>query len=148
MEYLKSILMECMYLCALLVLVSMHCQMFLLLCNLIFFHVIPHFCSRPGGDKIYNVFDNQLPAALKRLQFDKHLAMENVRKLITQADGYQPHLIAPEQGYRRLIETAVITIKGPAEAAVDAVCILTTDRLYPEFIDFPSFIDGIFYVFF
>lgn len=76
---------------------------------------------RPGGDKIYNVFDNQLPAALKRLQFDKHLAMENVRKLITEADGYQPHLIAPEQGYRRLIETALITIKGPAEAAVDAV---------------------------
>ncbi|CAI9764880.1 unnamed protein product [Fraxinus pennsylvanica] len=77
--------------------------------------------SRPGGDKIYNVFDNQLPAALKRLQFDKHLAMENVRKLITEADGYQPHLIAPEQGYRRLIETALITIKGPAESAVDAV---------------------------
>ncbi|XP_042066155.1 dynamin-related protein 5A-like [Salvia splendens] len=76
---------------------------------------------RPGGDKIYNVFDNQLPAALKRLQFDKHLAMENVRKLITEADGYQPHLIAPEQGYRRLIETALILIKGPAEAAVDAV---------------------------
>ncbi|KAK4415830.1 Dynamin-related protein 5A [Sesamum alatum] len=76
---------------------------------------------RPGGDKIYSVFDNQLPAALKRLQFDKHLAMENVRKLITEADGYQPHLIAPEQGYRRLIETALITIKGPAEAAVDAV---------------------------
>ncbi|XP_073277856.1 dynamin-related protein 5A [Primulina huaijiensis] len=76
---------------------------------------------RPGGDKIYNVFDNQLPAALKRLQFDKHLAMENVRKLITEADGYQPHLIAPEQGYRRLIETALLTIKGPAEAAVDAV---------------------------
>ncbi|KAL0309348.1 UNVERIFIED_CONTAM: Dynamin-related protein 5A [Sesamum radiatum] len=52
---------------------------------------------------------------------DKHLAMDNVRKLITEADGYQPHLIAPEQGYRRLIETALITIKGPAEAAVDAV---------------------------
>ncbi|KAL9141915.1 hypothetical protein ABFS82_14G134600 [Erythranthe guttata] len=76
---------------------------------------------RPGGDKIYSVFDNQLPGALKRLQFDKHLAMENVRKLITEADGYQPHLIAPEQGYRRLIETALITIKGPAEASVDAV---------------------------
>ncbi|CAI9768830.1 unnamed protein product [Fraxinus pennsylvanica] len=75
---------------------------------------------RSGGDKIYNVFDNQLPAALKRLQFDKHLAMENVRKLVTEADGYQPHLIAPEQGYRRLIETALVTIKGPAEASVDA----------------------------
>eukprot|EP00262_Sarcandra_glabra_P005006 TRINITY_DN1623_c0_g2_i1.p1 TRINITY_DN1623_c0_g2~~TRINITY_DN1623_c0_g2_i1.p1 ORF type:complete len:380 (-),score=76.40 TRINITY_DN1623_c0_g2_i1:228-1229(-) len=76
---------------------------------------------RPGGDKIYNVFDNQLPAALKRLQFDKQLAMENVRKLITEADGYQPHLIAPEQGYRRLIESSLVTIRGPAEAAVDAV---------------------------
>jgi hypothetical protein len=78
---------------------------------------------RPGGDKIYNVFDNQLPAALKRLQFDKQLSMENIRKIITEADGYQPHLIAPEQGYRRLIESTIITIRGPAEAAVDAVCI-------------------------
>ncbi|KAI3444410.1 hypothetical protein Pfo_001075 [Paulownia fortunei] len=85
---------------------------------------------RPGGDKIYNVFDNQLPAALKRLQFDKHLAMENVRKLITEADGYQPHLIAPEQGYRRLIETALITIKGPAEAAVDAVHALLKELVH------------------
>ncbi|XP_027339992.1 dynamin-related protein 5A isoform X3 [Abrus precatorius] len=75
---------------------------------------------RPGGDKIYHVFDNQLPAALKRLQFDKQLSMENIRKLITEADGYQPHLIAPEQGYRRLIESSLITIRGPAEAAVDA----------------------------
>ncbi|KNA18166.1 hypothetical protein SOVF_073460 [Spinacia oleracea] len=76
---------------------------------------------RPGGDKIYSVFDNQLPAALKRLQFDKQLSMENVRKLITEADGYQPHLIAPEQGYRRLIESCLGSIRGPAEAAVDAV---------------------------
>ncbi|XP_039142703.1 dynamin-related protein 5A-like isoform X1 [Dioscorea cayenensis subsp. rotundata] len=76
---------------------------------------------RPGGEKVYNVFDNQLPAAIKRLQFDKHLSMENVRKLITEADGYQPHLIAPEQGYRRLIESSLVSIRGPAEAAVDAV---------------------------
>ncbi|KAF8026984.1 hypothetical protein BT93_E0032 [Corymbia citriodora subsp. variegata] len=76
---------------------------------------------RSGGDKIYNVFDNQLPAAMKRLQFDKNLSMDHVRKLITEADGYQPHLIAPEQGYRRLIESSLGSIKGPAEAAVDAV---------------------------
>lgn len=82
-------------------------------------------CRRSGGDKIYNVFDNQLPAALKRLQFDKQLSMENIKKLITEADGYQPHLIAPEQGYRRLIESSLITIRGPAEASVDAVCFNT-----------------------
>ncbi|KAK2439196.1 dynamin-related protein 5A [Trifolium repens] len=85
---------------------------------------------RPGGDKIYNVFDNQLPAALKRLQFDKQLSMENIRKLITEADGYQPHLIAPEQGYRRLIESTLVTIRGPAEAAVDAVHSLLKDLVH------------------
>lgn len=78
---------------------------------------------RAGGDKVYGVFDNQFPAALKRLQFDKNLSIDNVRKLITEADGYQPHLIAPEQGYRRLIESSIVCIRGPAEAAVDAVCI-------------------------
>ncbi|KAL9234547.1 hypothetical protein vseg_009406 [Gypsophila vaccaria] len=76
---------------------------------------------RAGGDKIYGVFDNQLPAALKRLQFDKQLSMDNVRKMIAEADGYQPHLIAPEQGYRRLIESCLSSVRGPAEAAVDAV---------------------------
>ncbi|CAN1309304.1 Phragmoplastin DRP1B [Linum perenne] len=85
---------------------------------------------RPGGEKIYQVFDNQLPAALKRLQFDKHLSLDNVRKLITEADGYQPHLIAPEQGYRRLIESTLITIKVPAEAAVEAVHAILKDMVH------------------
>ncbi|KAI4364690.1 hypothetical protein MLD38_020747 [Melastoma candidum] len=83
--------------------------------------------TRPGGDKIYNVFDNQLPAAMKRLQLDKNLSMDNVRKLITEADGYQPHLIAPEKGYRRLVEASLVCIKGPAEAAVDAVHAILKD---------------------
>ena len=95
-----------------------------------FIYVTPIcFGRRSGGEKIYYVFDNQFPAALKRLQFEKHLAMENVKKLITQADGYQPHLIAPEQGYRRLIESCLVSIKGPAEAAVDAVSHSCVDML-------------------
>lgn len=77
--------------------------------------------GRPGGDRIYGVFDNQLPAALKKLPFDRHLSLQNVRKVISQSDGYQPHLIAPEQGYRRLIDSSLSYFKGPAEASVDAV---------------------------
>ncbi|XP_024536864.1 dynamin-related protein 1C isoform X1 [Selaginella moellendorffii] len=77
--------------------------------------------GRPGGERIYVVFDNQLPAALKKLPVDKHLSMQNVRKIVTEADGYQPHLIAPEQGYRRLIEGTLGLFRGPAEAVVDAV---------------------------
>lgn len=77
--------------------------------------------GRPGGDRIYGVFDNQLPAALRKLPFDRHLSIQNVRKIVSEADGYQPHLIAPEQGYRRLIEGALNYFRGPAEASVDAV---------------------------
>ncbi|KAG9444498.1 hypothetical protein H6P81_015838 [Aristolochia fimbriata] len=77
--------------------------------------------GRPGGDRIYGVFDNQLPAALRKLPFDRHLSLQNVRKVVSEADGYQPHLIAPEQGYRRLIDGSLGFFKGPAEASVDAV---------------------------
>lgn len=76
---------------------------------------------RPGGDRIYGVFDNQLPAALRKLPFDRHLSVHNVKKVVSEADGYQPHLIAPEQGYRRLIEGSLNYFRGPAEASVDAV---------------------------
>jgi hypothetical protein len=90
------------------------------------------FHRRPGGEKIYSVFDNQLPAALKKLPLEKHLSMQNVRKVVSEADGYQPHLIAPENGYRRLIESGLLLFRGPAEAVVDAVC------LRFEFLDLES----------
>ncbi|PSS11607.1 Dynamin-related protein like [Actinidia chinensis var. chinensis] len=77
--------------------------------------------GRPGGDRIYGVFDYQLPAAIRKLPFDRHISLQNVRKVVSEADGYQPHLIAPEHGYRRLIEGALNYFKGPAEASVDAV---------------------------
>ncbi|KAF3432107.1 hypothetical protein FNV43_RR26846 [Rhamnella rubrinervis] len=77
--------------------------------------------GRPGGDRIYGVFDHQLPAALKKLPFERHLSLKNVQRIVSEADGYQPHLIAPEQGYRRLIDGSIGYFKGPAEASVDAV---------------------------
>ncbi|GJU44936.1 dynamin-related protein 1E-like protein [Tanacetum coccineum] len=77
--------------------------------------------GRPGGDRIYGVFDNQLPAALRKLPFDRHLSLQNVKKIVSEADGYQPHLIAPEQGYRRLIDRSLNYFRGPAEASVDEV---------------------------
>lgn len=85
---------------------------------------------RPGGDKMYIVFDNQLPAALKRRQFDKKLSIENIRKLIIEADGYQPRRIAPEQGYHHLIESTLVTIRGPAEATVDTDHSLLEDLVH------------------
>ena len=37
---------------------------------------------RPSGDKIYHVLDNQLPAALKRLQFDKASILSDTIQLL------------------------------------------------------------------
>ncbi|KAG6684340.1 hypothetical protein I3842_12G058000 [Carya illinoinensis] len=80
--------------------------------------------GRSGGDRIYGVFEHQLPAALQKLPFDHHLSLKNVRKMVSEADGYQPHLIAPEQAYRHLIESALNYFRGPAEASVDAVHVI------------------------
>ncbi|GAB4857748.1 Phragmoplastin drp1e [Ancistrocladus abbreviatus] len=77
--------------------------------------------GRSGGDRIYGVFDHQLPVALRKLPLDRHLSIQNVKRVVCEADGYQPHLIAPEQGYRRLIDGALNYFRGPAEASVDAV---------------------------
>lgn len=86
---------------------------------------------RPGGDRIYWIFDNQLPAALRKLPLDRYLSLQNVRKVVSEADGYQPHLIAPEQGYRRLIDGALNYFRGPAEASADAVSTCTFLFFYP-----------------
>ncbi|TYI18876.1 hypothetical protein ES332_A07G124200v1 [Gossypium tomentosum] len=60
------------------------------------------------------------------------------RKLITEADGYQPHLIAPEQGYQRLIESILVTIRGPAEAAVDATHSILKDLVHKAMSETPT----------
>ncbi|PPR83344.1 hypothetical protein GOBAR_AA37366 [Gossypium barbadense] len=60
------------------------------------------------------------------------------RKLITEADGYQPHLIAPEQVYQRLIESILVTIRGPAEAAVDATHSILKDLVHKAISETPG----------
>ncbi|XP_061359077.1 phragmoplastin DRP1E-like isoform X2 [Gastrolobium bilobum] len=94
--------------------------------------------GRPGGDRIYVVFDYQLPAALSKLPLDRHLSLQNVRKVISEADGYQPHLIAPEQGYRRLLESSLNFFKGPAEASVDAELVRKSIAETQELKRFPT----------
>ncbi|KAL0652117.1 hypothetical protein Bca4012_094808 [Brassica carinata] len=37
------------------------------------------------------------------------------RKLVTKANGCHPHLIAPKEGYHRLIESSIVFMGGPSE---------------------------------
>ena len=68
-------------------------------------HCLP---ARPPGQ----VFDVKLKESIYKLPFDKILTLKNVRHTINEADGYQPHIIAPEAGYR-----CAPRPPGPAPAA-------------------------------
>ncbi|KAK6140593.1 hypothetical protein DH2020_025676 [Rehmannia glutinosa] len=70
-----------------------------------------------AGAQLYTILE--LCRAFDRI-FKEHLD-GGMLKNYFEADGYQPHLIAPEQGYRRLIEGSVSYFRGPAEATADAV---------------------------
>lgn len=73
-----------------------------------------------GGERVLEVFDVKLKEAIYKLPFDKILTLKNVRNTINEADGYQPHIIAPEAGYRRLIEDGLTLLRDPSAKAVEA----------------------------
>lgn len=46
------------------------------------------------------MFEIKLKDAIQKLPFQKILTLKNVQNVVNEADGYQPHIIAPENGYR------------------------------------------------
>ncbi|GFZ02893.1 DYNAMIN-like 1E [Actinidia rufa] len=81
--------------------------------------------GRPGGDRIYGVFDNQLPAALRKLPFDRHLSLQNVRKIVSEADAEASvdavHFVLKELVRKSIGETQELrrfpTLQGEIAAA-------------------------------
>lgn len=49
------------------------------------------------------MFEIKLKEAIQKLPFQKILTLKNVQQVVNEADGYQPHIIAPENGYRRWV---------------------------------------------
>lgn len=75
--------------------------------------------GKNGGEQILTVFERRLGDNIGRLGFAKILEPANVRRVVEEADGYQPHLIAPEMGYRRLLQECLALFAKPADTAVD-----------------------------
>ena len=63
--------------------------------------------GKGGGEQILTVFEQRLTNNIKAIKFDKILEPQNVKRIVEEADGYQPHLIAPEMGYRRLLQVVL-----------------------------------------
>ena len=51
---------------------------------------------RAGGELILTVFEKRLPDAIEKQPFKKILDVNYVKRVIEEADGIQPHLVAPE----------------------------------------------------
>jgi Dynamin central region len=83
--------------------------------------------GRGGGERVLQVFEEQLPQALNAQPFAQLLSIQSVKRIIQDSDGYQPFLVAPENGYRALIKEGVKLMEQPAAAAVDAVDMVLRD---------------------
>ena len=68
--------------------------------------------GKGGGEQILGVFEKRLTDNIEKLNFKQLLSPVNVKRIVEEADGYQPHLIAPEMGYRRLLMECLILFKA------------------------------------
>eukprot|EP00897_Mesotaenium_endlicherianum_P008361 jgi/Mesen1/7553/ME000392S06821 len=72
-----------------------------------------------GGAKMVEKFVGALPGRFRGLPLDKLFAIENVKRVCTEADGYQPYLISPEKGLRLLVKKTLDLAKQPGLQCVD-----------------------------
>ncbi|KAK9669701.1 hypothetical protein RND81_13G149000 [Saponaria officinalis] len=74
-----------------------------------------------NGWKIVASFEGNFPNRIKQLPLDRHFDINNVKRIVLEADGYQPYLISPEKGLRSLIKIVLEMAKEPSKLCVDEV---------------------------
>ncbi|KAJ8428261.1 hypothetical protein Cgig2_006832 [Carnegiea gigantea] len=74
-----------------------------------------------NGWKVVSSFEGNFPNRIKQLPLDRHFDINNVKRIVLEADGYQPYLISPEKGLRSLIKSVLEMAKEPSRLCVDEV---------------------------
>ncbi|CAH1443702.1 unnamed protein product [Lactuca virosa] len=83
---------------------------------------LQHIMTGEGsGWKVVASFEGNFPNRIKQLPLDKHFDINNVKRIVLEADGYQPYLISPEKGLRSLIKIVLELAKEPSRLCVDEV---------------------------
>ncbi|KAF3332117.1 dynamin-2A-like isoform X1 [Carex littledalei] len=74
-----------------------------------------------AGWKIVASFEGNFPKRIKQIPLDRHFEINNVKRIVLEADGYQPYLISPEKGLRSLIKGVLELAKEPSRLCVEEV---------------------------
>ncbi|KAJ3707569.1 hypothetical protein LUZ61_011274 [Rhynchospora tenuis] len=83
---------------------------------------LAHIAGGEGsGWKIVASFEGNFPNRIKQLPLDRHFDINNVKRIVLEADGYQPYLISPEKGLRSLIKIVLELAKEPSRLCVEEV---------------------------
>ncbi|KAL4580822.1 hypothetical protein LXL04_017026 [Taraxacum kok-saghyz] len=83
---------------------------------------LQHIMTGEGsGWKVVASFEGNFPNRIKQLPLDRHFDINNVKRIVLEADGYQPYLISPEKGLRSLIKIVLELAKEPSRLCVDEV---------------------------
>ncbi|CAA2965763.1 dynamin-2A-like [Olea europaea subsp. europaea] len=83
---------------------------------------LQHITTGEGfGWKVVASFEGNFPNRMKQLPLDRHFDLNNVKRIVLEADGYQPYLISPEKGLRSLIKIVLELAKEPSRLCVDEV---------------------------
>ncbi|GJP35777.1 hypothetical protein CLOM_g20304 [Closterium sp. NIES-68] len=77
--------------------------------------------SEGGGSQMVEKFVGTLPLRFRGLPLDEMFNFDNVKKVVAEADGYQPYVISPEKGLRLLIKRSLNLAKQPGLDCVDEV---------------------------
>ncbi|KAJ9538297.1 hypothetical protein OSB04_031030 [Centaurea solstitialis] len=83
---------------------------------------LQHIMTGEGsGWKVVASFEGNFPNRIKQIPLDRHFDINNVKRIVLEADGYQPYLISPEKGIRSLIKGVLELAKEPSRLCVDEV---------------------------
>lgn len=79
--------------------------------------------------KIRGVVEGGLPEMLRKIPIEKRFNKNYVREICREADGYQPHIVSPERGIKRLVQEAMSLTSDHVHKFVDEIHMVLVDTV-------------------